>query len=706
MLIIFRCLNKTNLMPLINGLSFLCYGEIHQQKNEIEQMRNPKKIEENSQQLLGRLPQLAEADLSTLIAYHNKKYFVDADPEISDAAFDKLVLALKFINPRSLILSQIEEEASFRDEIVHQRPMLSLDKCYDAQSFFKWTEKIKGNLVAMPKIDGVACSLIYSPGGKLVEAATRGDGRVGENITKNIRMIEDIPLSLPKLASLSLAEGQTNIEIRGEVFFPLARFKQGYAEDFANPRNLAAGALKQKEQEKSKNYGLRFFPYDIRGTMAKSEAEKFEVLKQCNFVMMPWHLVDNDDKATEIYYAFEKERSSFDYEIDGVVFRANDINDQIRLGETAHHPRYAIAFKFHGESAQTELLKVEWSVSRSGAITPVAIVNPVFVSGATISRASLHNLGIFQSLGLCEDTLVEINRRGGVIPHVERVLMRKGSPLSAPTECPSCQHPVMIAGDFLFCGDKKNCEEVVVARLMHFSQLIGIEGMGEKIVRKLFSHGLLKQFKDIYCLSAQDLSSLERMGELSASKLMAEISQKKTLDLAIFLRALGIDDVGNNIAELIAMNFFSLDKIRHLSVDDLVAIHGIGERIAFSLVEGLRELHDEIDVLLNYVVVDDFKEHIGSEDASNPLYAKNFLFTGKMAHMDRKSAQDLVKKLGGKAPGAMSEKIDFLVIGDEGSALLGQGNKSTKHKAADKLVAQGSSLKIITESEFLKMAKS
>ncbi len=667
-------------------------------------MSSRKKIEENSQIMLDSLPELSQAEISSLIAYHKRKYFVDADPEISDEAFDKLVEALKFIDPDAEILSQIEEDAGFRNEIIHQRPMLSLDKCYDNQSFFKWAEKINGDLVAMPKIDGVACSLIYSPKGHLLEAATRGDGRVGENITKNIKMIVDIPQLLPGLASL--AHSEQSIEIRGEVFLPLSRFREGYAEDFANPRNLAAGALKQKEQEKSKAYGLRFFPYDIRGTEAKSEQEKFAILKACGFSMMPWNAVNNDENAALVYNEFEKKRDTYDYEIDGVVFRANELTDQARLGETAHHPRYAIAFKFHGESAQTELLGVEWSVSRSGTITPVAIVNPVFVSGATVARASLHNLRIFQSLDLCENSLVEINRRGGVIPHVERVLMKKGLPLSVPTECPACHSKVIIDGDFLFCGDKKNCEEVVVARLVHFCHVIDIDGMGEKIVRKLFRHGLLKQFKDIYCLTADALSSLERMGELSASKLIQEIEQKKQLDIAIFLRALGIDDVGTNIAELIAMNFHSLDRIRQLRVEDLTAIHGIGERIAHSLVEGLSELSDEISILISHLTVSDFNEQISEGDESNPLYAKSFLFTGKMAHMDRKSAQDLVKKLGGKAPGAMSEKIDYLVIGDDGSALLGQGNKSTKHKAAEKLLARGSAIKIISESEFLKMAQS
>lgn len=666
-------------------------------------MSHQKRIEESSRALLETLSTLSEKELSDLIAYHNKKYFIDAAPEITDEAFDKLVMALKFINPRAEILSQIEAVDVFRDEVTHQRPMLSLDKCYDSETFFKWSEKINGGLIAMPKIDGVACSILYSLTGAMMEAATRGDGRIGENITKNIRMIDSIPASLPSLPILVPQEGQNNFEIRGEVFLSLSRFNSEYAKDFANPRNLAAGALKHKEQEKSKAYALQFFPYDIRGTNAKTEEEKFRLLKQCGFTMMPWRIVANDEKATEIYYEFLEQRSSLDYEIDGVVFRANELNDQIRLGETAHHPRYAIAFKFHGESAQSKLIDVQWSVSRSGTITPVAIVSPVFVSGATIQRASLHNLGIFEKLGLCEESMVEINRRGGVIPHVERVIAKKGAPLKAPLNCPSCGKGVVIDKDFLFCADKENCEEVVVARLMHFAQVIGIDGMGEKIVRKLFKQGLLRNFQDLYRLKAEDVLALERMGDLSAKKLINEIEQKKELSLEVFLRALGIDDVGTNVAELVCMNFFSLQKIREINVEDLLKIHGIGERIAHSLVEGLKEHAREIDALLNFIHVKDYREEAILSDKNNAIFQKSFLFTGKMAHMDRKAAQNLVKKLGGKAPGGMSEKIDFLVIGDEGSPLLGQGTKSTKHKAAEKLIKEGSSLKIISESEFLKL---
>lgn len=666
-------------------------------------MLGNEKIQENSRKLLNNLPHLSEGELVELISFHNQKYFIEASPEISDFAFDKLVEALRIINPNAPILEKLESEEP-ANQLKHKRPMLSLDKCYDESSFYKWAEKITGDLVAMPKIDGVALSIIYSESGELVEAATRGDGRVGENISKNILMIDDVPKKLP-IKPQDIDSQENNLEIRGEIYLPLSTFEEKYAQEFSSPRNLAAGALKLKDFSKTKDFGLKFFPYDLRGSTAQNEAEKFSRLEKYGFSMMPFEILENNEKATQAFSRMEEKRKDFDFEIDGVVFRANELSEQVRLGETAHHPRYAIAYKFQGESAQTKLVKVEWSLARSGAITPVAIVEPVFVSNATISRASLHNLGIFLSLDLREQSLVEINRRGGVIPQVERVLMRSGEPIFAPKKCPGCQGDVRIERDFLYCSAKNQCEQVVVAKLCHFARVLDIEGLGEKLVRKLYKNNLLRSYKELYLLESEQIADLDGMGELSANKLIEQIQQKKSLPLAIFLRALGIDDVGANVAELISANFHSFLRIQNLVKQDLVAIHGIGEKIAESLINGLTELKDEIDELLKLVKVQDFYEE-NQQQEGQVFYQKSFVFTGKMAHMDRKSAQNLVKKLGGKAPGAMNEKVNFLVIGDEGSALLGQGAKSTKQKAAEKMIKNGSLLKIISESEFLKMTES
>jgi DNA ligase (NAD+) len=660
------------------------------------------KIASKSDELLRSLKNLDLNELERLVNYHNRCYFIDFKPEISDEAFDKLVEALRLKNPGSELLkkigSSLDENHGFGEEVVHTEAMLSLDKCYDDDNFKKWSEKIAGEFVAMPKIDGVASCLSYDKDGHLHKAATRGDGRVGEDITRNIRLIKDLPKKLALREPLQL-------EIRGEVYLPLSRFKKEFAETFANPRNLAAGALKQKTAERSEHYGLCFFPYDIRGLNLASEKEKFEALKNLGFSMMPWRLIADFTEAMATVRDFARIREELDYEIDGVVFRANRVSEQLRLGETAHHPRFAIAYKFQGESAVTELLGIEWSVARSGAVTPVALVKPVFVSGASISRASLHNFGIFKNLALKSKSLVEIKRRGGVIPQLEQVLQAEGDDLEAPTRCPSCDGPLLLEGDFLYCSKKDACEEIVVGALVHFCRVIGLEGFGEKLIRKLFQAGMLNKYSDLFRLKKEDLLSLDRMGEKLADKLIREREAKNNISLAIFIESLGIDEVGRNIAELIASQFISIDKIINLEAEDLEDIHGIGPRISESFMTSIKSLSKEISELERFLTISHDSGAFNNAHPENPLYGKNFVFTGKMAHLERKSAQDLVKKRGGHAPSAMSSQIDYLVIGDEASALLSDAKKSSKHKEAEKMIADGKPIRIISESEFLAMAK-
>ncbi|HXW60820.1 MAG TPA: helix-hairpin-helix domain-containing protein, partial [Myxococcota bacterium] len=282
----------------------------------------------------------------------------------------------------------------------------------------------------------------------------------------------------------------------------------------------------------------------------------------------------------------------------------------------------------------------------------------------------------------------------------------KGEPLKPPTTCPSCHSPVIVDGDFLLCSAKDSCIEAVVSSLIHFCQVMGLEGFGEKLIRRLFERGLLKCFSDIYRLNSEDLLAIDRMGDVLAHKLLAQVEKKRTVDLATFIRALGIKEIGTNVSEIVAANFHTLKNIRSLGTAELISLHGIGERIALSLVAGLKDLGEEIDRLLNEITVSDYEPGTQAVSEGHPLFGKSVVFTGKMAHLDRKSAQALVKKLGGLAPDAISSKTDYLVIGDEGSALLGKGAKSTKQKDAEKLIGEGSALKIISESEFLSLAES
>src|SRR3989338_6023630 len=355
--------------------------------------------------------------LEEAIRHHNHAYFKLNKPEISDTEFDQLVERLRKLKPDSPVLTELVSDITGSKKITHQRPMLSLDKCYDLESRTHWFEKIQGSVLAMPKIDGLACSLRYDSHGKLALAATRGDGFEGEDITANILRVKDVPSHLNR-----------SLEIRGEVYMRLSRFNTHYKDSFSNPRNLAAGALKQKDPDKSAAYELSFFAYDLDGADLKTEFEKFEYLKQLGFKPMPIKLADSPEACQKIYEDFAKLKPppfgkgggpgviSLDYEIDGVVFRANGVSEQSRLGFTAHHPKWSIAYKFQGDSAHTELLDIDWSLARTGVITPVAIVKPVLASGAMVARASLHNLTIFEGLELTQGAVVEITRRGGVIP--------------------------------------------------------------------------------------------------------------------------------------------------------------------------------------------------------------------------------------------------------------------------------------------------
>jgi DNA ligase (NAD+) len=652
-------------------------------------MPNLSPVQAQSEKLIKDLPQFSADELEYWVRHHNEAYFAKAAPEISDEAFDKLVETLRMVKPDAAVLEELGERPAEKS-LVHKESMLSLDKCYDDETFQKWREKVVGPLVAMPKIDGVACSLHYDAKGHLALGLTRGDGRSGEDITQNVRRIRDIKGQVdPSVAK--------DFEVRGEVYMRISRFKETYEAEFANPRNLAAGALKQKEASKSEAYQLSFFPYDIRGTRLESEREKFDLLTRLGFNVPPL-VFDGDFKAV-VKDLFDK-RDKIDFEIDGVVFRVDSIAEQARLGETAHHPRFAIAYKFQGESAQTHLVDVEWSVGRTGVITPVAIVKPVFVSGATVTRASLHNVGLFRKHQLSQNALVEIVRRGGVIPHVERVLRSEGEILLPPENCPSCGKRALVDGDFLRCSVPAECEQIQVGRILHYCSVLDIEGFGEKWVRVLIERKLVKSLADLYRLKKEDLLVLDRMGPVLAAKMADQIEEKREVELWQFLCALGFAEIGPVVARALVQHFESIEAMRTASKEEIMTIFGVGESIADALIEGFALFATEVDDLLGQVR---FTEKVAQAagDVNHPLFGKSVVFTGKMAYLDRKEAQKRVLAVGGQTPSSVSASTDYVVIGDDGSALLKGGVKSTKHKTAEKLVADGASVRIISETEFL-----
>jgi DNA ligase (NAD+) len=532
-----------------------------------------------------------------------------------------------------------------------------------------------------PKIDGCASSIRYDERGRLVLAATRGDGAAGEDVTANVRRIKNVPKALPVARA---------VEVRGEVYMPLSVFAR-YQGEFANPRNLAAGALKMKEDESSAAYELSFLAYDALGLPDEEERDKLRFLAAYGFAVVEHEVVGrNGLKAA--YERVAARRAAFDFEIDGVVFKANRVSEQRRLGSTAHHPRFAIAYKLQGEAGESTLVDVEWGVSRTGAITPVAIVAPVVLSGATVTRASLHHAGRFAALGLGRGARVLVVRRGGVIPHVERVVTPGAESLSEPARCPSCGGETRRDGDFLFCVSPDSCIEARVAEFLHFVRVLEIEGFGEKLVRQLFARGFVSDVADIFRLTAETLGDLDRMGETLAAKLVRAVDARREIALDVFLRSLGIAELGKHVAGILA-GLGDLARIRRLTPDALVSIHSIGDAIALSVIAGLGVKAHLVDRLLAHVRV----VAVPAREKTGPLAGKKVVFTGTLAKWKRADAQKRVRELGGETPDQVVKDLDYLVVGEGGGA------KSSKEKKVEGFKAAGAAISIITESEFSKM---
>lgn len=622
-------------------------------------------------------------ELEGEVRRHNRLYFEMHAPEISDYEFDRLVETLRKKNPASGVLAEIPSDVlSVGRKVRHSVPMLSLGKCYVKEELYEWAAKFDGEVVASPKIDGCAVSLRYSHFGGLIQAATRGDGAEGEDITAGICQIKAIPRHI----------GLCDVEVRGEVYMPLSVFER-YKREFANPRNLAAGAVKQKDPQKTADYSLLFFAYDLLGIDVKSENDKYCMLKSEGFAVVEWKKISRDEMQ-KAFEEFLSKRGVYDFETDGVVFKADSVIEQKRLGSTAHHPRYAIAYKFQGDSGTTELIDVEWSVARAGVITPVAIVKPVELSGAFVRRASLHNVGILKRLGVSKGAKVLMMRRGGVIPNLEVVVEGGQGEIEIPKTCPSCGSPTRLAEDFLYCAHPAKCIQSKISEFSHFVKLVGIDGFGEKLLARLYENGIVTDIAELYDLTIDDIIQMERMGDTLAQKLIGNIESRRRVPLDLFLQSLGIRELGRHAAKILA-GFGTLDKIRSLSEEELSDIYSIGPVIAREIVEGLRAKRHLIDKLLKRISVE---EATAVNAKRGPLVDRSFLFTGTLIAMGRKEAERIVEERGGEPLQSVSKNLDYLVVGDGGDA----GSKLEKVK---KLQEQGEDIKIISEKEFLKMVK-
>jgi DNA ligase (NAD+) len=665
------------------------------------------------------LPSFDARTLEALIRRTNREYWEENAPTIPDPLYDRLIESLRRIEPDNPVLAELgervpegpvieaEETASIPPAdrlgapVRHTRNMLSLDKCYGPDDLYSWAEKFEGEILVMPKMDGVACSLRYTPSGELFLAATRGNGSEGEDITINALEVADIPA---KLHTKGVELDDFGIEVRGELFMRLSVFER-YREQYSNPRNLTAGAIKHKERGKTAAYSLSFFAYDLLNHGLGNESDKFELLEKLGFSVEECEFVTRDN-LQEAFERWSRRRPEIDYEIDGVVYRAADVGEQQRLGETGHHPRWSIAYKFQGDTGVTTLEDVLWSVSRTGTITPVALFTPIELSGAMIGRAGLFNLNRFEELDLSEGATIEVTRRGGVIPYVERLVEPgpEDKKYEIPKRCPACNSPAVRRkkreGEFLHCSKPEQCVSARLGELQHFAKVVDILGFGPKVVTQAVDAGLLSSPVDFYTLRVEDLETLERLGRRSAQNLVDQVEAHKRIELSTFLQALGIDHLGRQNAILLAEEFRTLEAVRAVDREALLEVKGIKDAIADAILDGLEARSELIDSLLEHVEVIDLPPKSETEDSEEPegvLAGKSFLFTGALEAFTRKQAQDKVEEHGGVSASGVSKNLDYLVVG------AGKGAKSSKQKKAEKLVEGGASLKVISEEEFLAM---
>lgn len=632
------------------------------------------------------------AALGNAIMKHQLLY--DAgEPVISDADFDKMVAVLKRLAPKSHVLKHLGKPAT-KQKVEHTSPMLSLAKCYDKTEIVDWCIEagVETFLIA-PKYDGVSLSLIYDRG-KLVDAVTRGDGKVGDSVLHNVLVMRGV---VPH----RLSGGPDHCVIRGEAIFsktawakvkPHFEARAAKREGSVNARNAAAGILQSKNPNDEVLQALDFIAYDC----LSSDSAGWSLGDALRLVMSDFttgHIWTSPVKQAMRFLDLAADHATeCDYETDGVVVKVDSYAERTRLGATAHHPKWAIALKFQGDSGATVLRSVQWQVSRTGTITPVGIVDPIELSGATITRVTLHNLKQIETLGLREGCAVKMTRRGGVIPHIEHALNVPMTPeIRPPKKCPCCTGPVMRDGDFLKCVNSDECPDVQRQRLLFWAQQTDMMGWGEEVIAKLYDAGDVIQPSELY--TNERALMITMFGKGLGPKLLREAELKRTMTPAVFLRALGLEGIGSTQAEKI-MEHFNQDVAELLDWADEPAaalnIAGIGDKLADNLHAGINQARGEVRAALNVVKLIAPQK---SKVTAGPFAGKKIVFTGKLSDIEREAARELVRTHGAETPAGVTKATDMLVVGD--------GAKEEQRTKRDKAEKYG--VRIVTEAEFLEM---
>ncbi|MGD0682700.1 MAG: NAD-dependent DNA ligase LigA [Terracidiphilus sp.] len=658
-------------------------------------------------------PARRAAELSAELRRHEHLYYVLDSPEISDASYDALMNELKqleaahpeLVTPDSPTQRVGGKPAEGFRKVAHSRPMLSLDNAYSAEELAAWDTRCRelaGPLpveyVAEYKLDGLSVALRYEStdgGARLTTGITRGDGQTGEDVTSNIRTIRSVPLSISaeKLKKLKLPQA---FEVRGEVVMPEAAFlrmneekeQQGLA-PAVNPRNAAAGTLRTLEPSIVANRRLECYAYflliDIEGKSEywpQGQRATLDALAALGFRVNPHHkLVASVEQMTRFIDQAEAARSTLGYEIDGVVLKVDSHATQQRLGYTGRAPRWAIAYKFTARSGITQVNAITVQVGRTGKLTPVAELAPVFIGGTTVSRATLHNADFIERLGLKLGDTVKVERGGDVIPKVVEVIEdadhpRGKQPFVFPSKCPECHsHVVRAEGEVDFRCVNADCPAKLRESLLHFASrgVMNIEGLGEAVVQQLLDRKLVASVADLYSLTEEQLTGLDRFAEKSARSLIEEIDRSKAAGLARVLMGLGIRFVGERTAELLSEEFGSIEALRAASADELERVEEVGPRISQAILEFFAQPAN--NALIKSLEKAGVVMTAEKKQRSTQLAGLTFVLTGTLPTLTRDEAKARIEAAGGKTASAVSKKTSYVVAGEEAGSKLDNARK-------------------------------
>lgn len=652
------------------------------------------------------------------IKYHNELYYELDSPEISDYDYDNLFKELKTLekNHPSLI-SRESPTQSIQDnkleifsQISHESPMLSLSNVFSEEEFISWLDKIKLNtskkileLVSELKFDGLAISLTYI-NGTLKHAATRGDGFVGEDVTNNIKTIDNIPKYIYSLKNVD------KIEIRGEVYIKKSEFialnsirtKKGFP-PFSNPRNTAAGSLRQLDPKITSERPLDAFFYTIAFSTTQIPNTQYEILEYLNNLGLQTNpnnqKIISVDEVLKLHNYWGEERSKLDYDCDGLVIKINDINLQKQLGSTSREPRWAIAFKFKSEKSKTKILDIQVNVGRSGAITPIAILDPVYIDGVKVQSATLHNYSYIQKKEIMINDYVIVERAGEVIPKVLEVIKisRKGDEkkFEMPENCPSCNEKLFGTTNeaAIFCLNSF-CKEKLIRLLEHFvsKDAMEIDGVGKKLVDILINAEYIYDISDLYFLNKDDLIKLDGLGDKSADNILNSIQSSKTKPLNSLIFSLGISNIGKEASIILANHFKNIDDLINANEDDLNQLPGIGPKMTQNIIEYFQAESNikiinklkKANVKMN--LTSGYESNIKNTNVLNDI---KFVITGTLNTGSRSEIDNLINKHGGKTSNNLSKSTNYLIVGENPGSKLDDAKRMQ--------------IKILTEYDFMKM---